>query len=112
MRTSTQVDWARIGIVALILVLAIVTNVVVNVKFSHLADHFPFIGVAVWVAILISSPIRRHDWEVVPMRPKVRVFLLSLVLCASMMPSGGTAQGLVANGVGLRLIPRCSTIFR
>lgn len=82
----TQVDWARIGIVALILVLAIVTNVVVNVKFSHLADHFPFIGVAVWVAILISTPIRRHDWEVVPDAAKGAVFLLSLVLCASMMP--------------------------
>jgi Na+/H+ antiporter NhaD/arsenite permease-like protein len=82
----TQVDWARLGIVALILVLAIVTNVTVNVNFNHLADHFPFIGVAVWVAILISIPIRRHDWEVVPDAAKGAVFLLSLVLCASMMP--------------------------
>ena len=82
----THVDWARVGIVALILVMAIVVNVTVNVKFNALADHFPFIGVAVWVAILISLPIRRPDWEVVPGAFKGAIFLLSLVMCASMMP--------------------------
>ncbi|HEX4858282.1 MAG TPA: citrate transporter, partial [Usitatibacteraceae bacterium] len=83
---GTRVDWGRIGIVALILVLAIVTNVTVNLRFNHLADHFPFIGVAVWVAILVSAGWRRHDWEIVPDAAKGAVFLLSLVLCASMMP--------------------------
>ena len=82
----TQVDWTRVGIVALILVLAIVTNVTVNVKFNALADHFPFIGVAVWVAILISLPMRRPDWEVLPSAGRGAIFLLSLVTCASMMP--------------------------
>lgn len=82
----TQVDWPRVGIVALILILAIVTNVTVNVKFNALADHFPFIGVAVWVAILISIPLRRPDWEVLPDAGKGAIFLLSLVTCASMMP--------------------------
>ena len=82
----THVDWARVGIVALILVLAIVTNVTVNVKFNALADHFPFIGVAVWVAILISLPLRRPDWEVLPAAGQGAIFLLSLVTCASMMP--------------------------
>lgn len=82
----THVDWARVGIVAMILVLAIGTNVTVNLKFNAFADHFPFIGVAVWVAILLSLPIRRPDWEVVPEAAKGAVFLLCLVLCASMMP--------------------------
>ena len=70
----THVDWARVGIVALILVMAIVVNVTVNVKFNALADHFPFIGIAVWVAILISLPIRRPDWEVVPGAFKGAIF--------------------------------------
>ena len=82
----THIDWMRVGIVALILVLAIGTNVTVNMKFTHLADHFPFIGVAVWVAILLSVGLRRPDWEIVPEALKGSVFLLSLVLCASMMP--------------------------
>ena len=82
----THVDWIRVGIVALILVLAIGTNVTINLKFTHLADHFPFIGVAVWVAILLSVAVRRPDWEVLPETLKGSIFLLSLVLCASMMP--------------------------
>ena len=82
----THVDWTRVGIVALILVLAIGTNVTVNMKFTHLADHFPFIGVAVWVAILLSVVVRRPDWEVLPETLKGSIFLLALVLCASMMP--------------------------
>jgi hypothetical protein len=82
----TRVDRPRIGIVALILVFAIVTNIVINVKFSALADHFPFIGVAVWAAILLSVPVRRPDWEVLPETFKGTIFLLSLVTCASMMP--------------------------
>lgn len=82
----THIDWPRIGIVGLILVFAVVANVTVNLKFANLADHFPFIGLAVWAAILISLIWRRPDWEVLPDAFKGAVFLLSLVLCASMMP--------------------------
>jgi Na+/H+ antiporter NhaD/arsenite permease-like protein len=82
----THVDRMRIGIVGLILALALVTNVTVNAKFTGYADHFPFIGVAVWVAILLSIPARRPDWEVLPESIKGSIFLLALVLIASMMP--------------------------
>jgi Na+/H+ antiporter NhaD/arsenite permease-like protein len=81
-----HLDWARIGIVALILVSAILANVIINVKFPDLADKFPFIGVAVWGAILVSIPLRRPDWEIMPETFMGSIFLLSLVLCASMMP--------------------------
>ena len=98
----THVDKSRIGIVALILLFAIVTNIVVNVKFSALADHFPFIGVAVWVAITLTVWVRRPDWEVLPETFKGTVFLLSLVTCASMMPVEQLppASALVALGLG------------
>jgi Na+/H+ antiporter NhaD/arsenite permease-like protein len=82
----THIDWARIAIVGFILALALATNLTVNLKFSAIANHFPFIGVAVWVAILISVTLRRPDWEVLPETFKGSIFLLSLVLCASMMP--------------------------
>jgi len=82
----TKVDRARVGIVVLILIFAIIANVVVNVKFNELADHFPFIGVAVWLAIFLSVPVRRPDWEIMPETFKGSIFLLSLVTCASMMP--------------------------
>jgi Na+/H+ antiporter NhaD/arsenite permease-like protein len=80
------IDWARVGIVAFILVLALATNLIVNMKFTAMADHFPFIGIAVWVAILLSLAVRRADWELLPENLKGSIFLLALVLCASMMP--------------------------
>jgi Na+/H+ antiporter NhaD/arsenite permease-like protein len=80
------IDWARIMIVAMILILAIGTNVAVNLKFKHLADHFPFIGVSVWVVILACTPWRKPQWDLVPGAFKGSVFLLALVTCASLMP--------------------------
>lgn len=82
----THIDWRRVGIVGLILVAAIVTNVTINLTAPAAADHFPYIGVAVWLAILVSIPVRRPDWELLPESAKGTIFLLSLVLCASMMP--------------------------
>ena len=52
------VDWARVFIVALILVTAIVVNVVINVRFNEISDTFPFIGAAVWVTLLACVPLR------------------------------------------------------
>jgi Na+/H+ antiporter NhaD/arsenite permease-like protein len=83
---GTHVDWARVSIVAFILVLAIATNVIVNSKFKDYADSFPFIGVAVWVALLVCVPLRQPDWSQLPGAFKGSIFLLSLVLAASMMP--------------------------
>ena len=47
---AAGVDWARVGIVAFILVAAIGANVVANLKFPAVLDVFPVIGVAVWIA--------------------------------------------------------------
>jgi Na+/H+ antiporter NhaD/arsenite permease-like protein len=82
----TRVDWGRIFIVALILVFAMVTNIVVNTHYTEQSDYFPFIGASVWVAILVTIPVRRHDWEILPENLKGTIFLLSLVTIASMMP--------------------------
>jgi len=82
----TRIDWPRVAIVGLILILAASTNLTVNMKFANYAGYFPFIGVAVWVAVLVSAFARRPDWELLPEAVNGSVFLLSLVLCASMMP--------------------------
>ena len=82
----TRVDWGRIFIVATILVFAMVTNIGINTRMPEISDSFPFIGVAVWVAILVTIPVRRHDWEVLGESLKGTFFLLFLVMTASMMP--------------------------
>jgi Na+/H+ antiporter NhaD/arsenite permease-like protein len=83
---NVRVDGARVAIVAAILLTAIIVNVVVNVRFNALSDTFPFIGAAVWLALLVCVPLRRPDWEELPSAIRGSVFLLSLVLAASMMP--------------------------
>lgn len=80
------IDWARIGIVVAILAAAILTNVLVNLKFHDVVGNFPAIGVAVWIVIFACTPLRKPDWGLVPEAAKGSIFLLSLVLCASMMP--------------------------
>jgi Na+/H+ antiporter NhaD/arsenite permease-like protein len=83
---SAKVDWVRVGIVLFILVAAIVVNVLINTRYNAVSDAFPFLGTAVWVAILASTLLRRPNWDVLPAAAKGAAFLLSLVLCASMMP--------------------------
>ncbi len=80
------IDWTRLGIVAGILIAAVATNVTVNLHFKDLANGFPFLGAAVWVAILLALPLRKPEWGLLPDALKGSLFLLSLVLCASMMP--------------------------
>jgi Na+/H+ antiporter NhaD/arsenite permease-like protein len=83
---GVRVDWMRVSIVAWILIAAIATNVLVNTHFPELSDAFPFLGTAVWVAILVAVPLRRPEWSLLPDAVKGSLFLLSLVMCASMMP--------------------------
>jgi len=83
---GASIDWARLAIVAGILAAAVTANVVVNLHFKWVADSFPFLGVAVWIAILLAVPLRKPEWSLLPEALKGSIFLLSLVLCASLMP--------------------------
>jgi hypothetical protein len=87
--------------VALILLAAMGTNIYVNAVHADISSTFPFLGAAVWVAILATMWLRRPDWEILPETAMGSIFLLSLVSCASMMPveklplaSWQTAMGL------------------
>jgi Na+/H+ antiporter NhaD/arsenite permease-like protein len=83
---GVHVDYARVGIVAFILGVAIVANVVANTRYPEVLDSLPVIGLAVWAAILVTAPIRKPDWSLLGPTFKGTLFLLSLVLTASMMP--------------------------
>ena len=83
---SAHVDWARVGIVIAILASAIFVNVLINTRFNAVAELFPFLGAAVWVAIVVCAVIRKPTWGVLGGAFKGAIFLIALVLCASMMP--------------------------
>jgi hypothetical protein len=81
-----QVDWLRLVIVLTILVAAIGANLYFNLRHPEVLDQAPVIGMAVWLAIMLTGWIRQPDWSLLPGATRGSVFLLSLVLCASMMP--------------------------
>ncbi len=83
---NAKVDWAYVYIVGAILVGAMATNIVMNTHYPEISDAFPFLGVAVWVVIFALAGWRKPEWGLLPDATKGSVFLLSLVLCASMMP--------------------------
>ncbi len=83
---NAHIDWVRVGVVAFILIAAVAVNVTINTRFNAVSDAFPFLGAAVWVALLLTALLRKPDWSLLPGAFKGSVFLLSLVLCASMMP--------------------------
>ena len=80
------VDWTRLSCVIFILVAAIAVNVLVNLHWPQHADSFPFLGAAVWIAILLTAPLRRPEWSLLPGAARGASFLIVLVVCASMMP--------------------------
>jgi len=96
------VDAWRLVIVGTILLSAIGANVYFNLRHPDVLDHAPVIGIAVWVAIMLTGWIRRPDWSLLPGATRGSVFLLSLVLCAAMMPVEHlpTASWPVALGLG------------
>ena len=81
-----QIEWTRLAIVVAILVIAILANVIANLKFPALLDAVPVIGLAVLAVMFLTTPLRRPDWPIMPETPKGTIFLLALVVCASMMP--------------------------
>ncbi len=84
--TGIRIDWARLAIVFVILLAAIGANIYFNLRHPEVLNRVPVIGLAVWAAILLTGWLRAPDWSLLPGATRGSVFLLSLVLCASMMP--------------------------
>jgi Na+/H+ antiporter NhaD/arsenite permease-like protein len=72
---GVKIDWWKIFIVALLLIGAISTNVLLD---------FPALGV--WIAIVLGSLIRKTPWGELKKAWQGTIFLMSLVMIASMMP--------------------------
>ena len=101
--SSLPVDWPRVAVVLLVLVAAVATNVLMNVGFPELAQQFPFIGVAVWVALLAAARWRAPDWQVLP--GALRGTRLPAVPRIRRVADAGrgASAGLLADGVWPRL---------
>jgi Na+/H+ antiporter NhaD/arsenite permease-like protein len=77
--------WRRIGIVAFILIAAVAANILANLL-SEGEETAPWLGMALWAAIIVTSLIAKPDWSVLRHGSKGAVFLAALVAAASLMP--------------------------
>jgi Na+/H+ antiporter NhaD/arsenite permease-like protein len=72
---NVKIDWIKLLIVLLILIGAIISNFLYDM---------PALGV--WIAIVLGAFLRPIPWKEVPGSIKGTIFLLCLVMCASLMP--------------------------
>ena len=107
-RKDRPLQWPRLFIVAFILVAAIAVNIFVNTRSEAWGDRFPFLGLAVWLALLVTAPIRKPDWSQIPGALKGALFLLSLVFSASLMPVEHLPAASWQSGFGLGFV---SSVF-
>ena len=84
--TGVQVEYGRLVVVVVMLLSAIGANLWFNLRNPAVLDHFPVIGTAVVLALLVTAPYRAPQWSLLPGAFKGSVFLLGLVWCASLMP--------------------------
>lgn len=83
---GVRLDWPRLIIVGAILLLAVATNLLMNLHFSDSVDRFPFLATAVWSGLLLLAGWRRPDWAELRKALPGAIFLVALVWCASLMP--------------------------
>ena len=84
--SGLQISFRHVGVVIVVLASAIAANVGAHLFDARILDTVPLIGLAVAAAILLTAPIARPDWSIVPQAARGAIFLLALVSAASMMP--------------------------
>ncbi len=83
---ALAVDWPRLSIVLFTLSAAISANVLTNLYWPAVPARVPVVGLAAFLAIVVAAPLRPPAWHLLPNAFKGSMFLLALVLSASLMP--------------------------
>jgi Na+/H+ antiporter NhaD/arsenite permease-like protein len=101
---DVHLDFARLGVVAIMLLAAIATNIWLNLRHPEVLAHWPVIGLAVWVALLATAGWRAPTWSLLPGALRGSIFLLSLVMCAAMMPVKALPAASWSSALGLGFV--------
>jgi len=84
--SDLRISFRHVTVVIIVLASAIAANVGAHLLDAHVLDEVPLIGLAVAAAIVLTIPIARPDWSIVPRAARGAIFLIALVSAASMMP--------------------------
>jgi len=95
-----SLEWRRVWIVVFILTAAVATNITAN-ALTEGEETAPWLGLAVWAALILTSFVARPDWAVA--RPALRgaSFLVALVAAASLMPVSALPEPSWQSALGL-----------
>jgi Na+/H+ antiporter NhaD/arsenite permease-like protein len=97
------IHWRRIAVTAIILAAAVAANIAVNG--SGVGETAaPWLGLAIWTAILLTSLAARPDWRVLAPASRGATFLLALVAAASLLPVDALPAPSVASTFGLGVL--------
>jgi Na+/H+ antiporter NhaD/arsenite permease-like protein len=99
-----RVDWRALGVVILVIATAIGANVGIDLLAPEASERAPWIGLAVWAALIAVSPWRGLPLAKLPHAATGAAFLLCLVLSASCMPVAGLPGATTATTAGLGLV--------
>lgn len=100
-------QWRRIWIVVFILAAAVATNVTANMLTTG-EETAPWLGLAIWAALIVTSFVARPDWSVARPALKGALFLVALVAAASLMPVSALPPASWPSSFGLGLL---SSVF-
>jgi Na+/H+ antiporter NhaD/arsenite permease-like protein len=81
-----HISFKHVGVVAIVLASVIAANVGAHLFDPHILDEIPLIGLAVAAALILTAPIARPSWSILPHAARGALFLIALVSAASMMP--------------------------
>jgi len=84
--SGLRISFRYVAVVVMVLASAVAANVGAHLLDAEILDKIPLIGLAVAAAILLTAPIARPDWSILPQAARGALFLLALVSAASMMP--------------------------
>jgi Na+/H+ antiporter NhaD/arsenite permease-like protein len=84
--SGLRISFPHVAVVIIVLASAIAANVGAHLYNPQILDRIPLIGLAVAAAILLTAPVARPDWPILPQAARGALFLIALVSAASMMP--------------------------
>lgn len=97
------IRWRRVVIVAIVLISAVTANVAAN-TLSEGEETAPWLGLAVWSALIVTSLIAKPDWTVARPAFKGALFLAALVAAASLMPVSALPEPSWQSAFGLGVL--------
>jgi Na+/H+ antiporter NhaD/arsenite permease-like protein len=83
---AVRIDVPRLAIVLAALGLMVGTNLAVHSVARAKSESLPFLAMVLWLVLLAGTTIRSPNWRLLPGVIKSSIFLLALILSASLMP--------------------------